>query len=140
MILGSQWAIKKVRRHFLIEKEGYVEFKPVNRKQSAIVAGIALVIAVLAAIAGYKGAFPPSGWILAGTGIGGGVLAALSGRLPRYVVGGVVMALTGILVAFSRVSLTVGFTILYGFMGLLSLLSGCVVFLLFMRQPAQARE
>ena len=138
--LGSPWAIRKVRRRFLIEKEGYVKFKPVHRKQSAIVAAVAVVTAVLAVIVAYKGAFPPSSYILAGTGIGGGLLAALSGRLPRYVIGGVVMALTGILLALSRVSLGVGYTILYGFMGLLSLVSGCVVLLLFLRQPVESGE
>jgi hypothetical protein len=33
-----------------------------------------------------------------------------------------------------------GLTILYGFVGLLSLVSGCVVLLLFLRQPAGAEE
>ncbi len=140
MILGSQWAIKRVRRRFLIEKVGYVQLKPVNRKRSGIVIGIAFVVAIVAAFAAFKGSFPPASFVLAGTGIGGGVLAALSGRLPRYVIGGVIMAATGILVAFSKVSLGAGFMILYGFMGVLSLISGCVVLVLFMRKPAEAGE
>ncbi len=140
MILGSQWAIKRVRRRFLIEKVGYVQLKPVNRKRSGIVIGIAFVVAIVAAFAAFKGSFPPASFVLAGTGIGGGVLAALSGRLPRYVIGGVIMAATGILVAFSKVSLGAGFMILYGFMGVLSLISGCVVLVLFKRKPAEAGE
>jgi hypothetical protein len=140
MILGSQWAIKRVRRRFLIEKVGYVQLKPVNRKRFGIVIGIALVVAVVAAFAAIKGSFPPASFVLAGTGIGGGLLAALSGRIPRFVIGGVVMAATGILVAFSRVSLGLGFTILYGLMGLLSLVSGSVVLLLLMLKPAGAGE
>jgi hypothetical protein len=138
--LRMQWVLKKVRRHFLIEKEGYVEFKPVNRKRSAILAALALVLAVAAIIAAYYGAFPPSRWILAGTGIGGGVILAFAGRLPRFNIGGVLMAATGILLAFSRASLEVGFLILYGLIGLLSLISGSMVLLLFLRQPAEPAE
>ncbi len=140
MILGSQWAIKRVRRRFLIEKVGYVQLKPVNRKRSGIAIGIAFVVAAVAAFAALKGSFPPASFVLAGTGIGGGLLAALSGRIPRFVIGGVVMAATGILVAFSRVSLGLGFTILYGLMGALSLVSGLTVFLLFMREPTESGE
>lgn len=135
VILGSMWAIKKVRQRFLIEQEGYVKLKPVNRRFHAMVGALAFSIAVAITLAIYKRALPPSSWILAGTGIGGGVLAVYAGRLPRYVVGGVVMALTGIALAFSRVSLGVGYTILYGSMGILSLVSGCVVLLMFLRRP-----
>jgi hypothetical protein len=140
MILGSQWAIKRVRGQFLIEKAGYVQLKPVNRTRSGIVIGIAFVVAVVAAFAAIKGSFPPASLMLARTGIGGGLLAALSGGIPRFVIGGIVMAATGILVAFSRVSLGLGFAILFGLMGALTLVSGCVVFLLFVRQPAETGE
>jgi hypothetical protein len=61
-------------------------------------------------------------------------------RLLRYAIGGVIMAVMGILLAFNRVSLPVGLTTLYGFAGLLALLSGCVVFLLFLRQPTGTGE
>ena len=137
MPLRLQRILKKVRRHFLIEKEGYVEFKPANLKRSAIFAVLSLVIAVGAIIAAYFGAFPPSSWILAATGIGGGAILALAGRLPRFYTGGAIMAAAGIVVAFARVSLEAGFVILYGLMGLLSLISGCAVLLLFLRQPAE---
>jgi hypothetical protein len=136
--LGSMWAIKKVRQRFLIEQEGYVKLKPVNRRFRAMVGALAFSIAVAMTLAIYKRALPPASWILAGTGIGGGVLAVYAGRLPRYVVGGVVMALTGIVLAFSRVSLGVGSMILYGSMGILSLVSGCVVLLIFLRRQAGA--
>ena len=134
--LGSMWAIKKVRGHFLIEQEGYVKLKPVNRRFRAMVGAFAFLVAVAMVFAIYKRALPPTSCILAGTGIGGGVLAVYAGRLPRYVVGGVVMALTAILLAFSRVSLEKGFMILYGSMGILSFTSGCVVLWLFLRRQA----
>ena len=78
--------------------------------------------------------------MLGATGIGGGVLAAIAGKLPRFITGGAVMAVTGLVLAFSAVSLATGFAILYGLMGALSLLSGCVVFLHFMRLPIEAGD
>jgi hypothetical protein len=140
MILGSQWVIKWLRRQFLIEKAGYVQLKPINRKHSAIIIGIAFVVAVVAAFAAIKGSIPPASLMLAGTGIGGGLLATLSGRIPRFFIGGGVMAAIGISVAFSGVSLGLGFTILFGLMGALTLVSGCVVFLLFLRKPVESGE
>jgi MFS family permease len=140
LLLRLQWAIKTVRRKFLIEREGYVESKPANQRHFAIVLVIALAVAVAGVFAAYRGSFPPASWVLGATGIGGGVLAAIAGRLPRFVIGGVVMAVTGLALAFSRASLGTGFAILYGLMGALSLLSGCVVFLLFMRKPAAVEE
>jgi hypothetical protein len=137
--LVSQWVIKKIRRRFLIEKVGYVELKPVSRKRFGAVFALAFLVAVAAVIAAYLGRnpFPPTAWVLAGTGIGGGVIGALAGRIPRFFIGGGITAATGIALAFSRVSLAAGFTILYGVIGLLSLVSGCVVLLLFLRQPAE---
>ena len=61
-------------------------------------------------------------------------LLGLCGRLPRFVAAGVLMAATGILLGYSGVSLQIGFTILYGFLGLVTLLSGSIVFLRFIRQ------
>jgi hypothetical protein len=140
LVLRLQWAIKTVRRKFLIEREGYVESKPVNRRRPALVAGVALVVAIAGVFAAFRGSFPPASWVLGATGIGGGALAAIAGRLPRFVIGGVVMAVTGLVLAFSTASLATGFAVLYGLIGALSLISGCVVFVLFMRTPAEAGE
>ncbi len=142
LILSSQWAIKKVRTQFLIGKTGYVKSKPVNRKAAGMVVAIAFVIAVAAVIAAYLGrnSSPPTAWFLAGTGIGGGLLLILAGRLPRFVVGGVIMSATGVALAVGGVSLGTGFMILYGIIGLLSLISGCVVLVLFLRQPTEPAQ
>jgi hypothetical protein len=130
---GSTWLIKWARRRFLIEKAGYVELKPVSRNRLILAFGIAVVVAVAAAWAGSRGALPPSSWVLAGTGLIGGAFTAFAGRLPRYVAGGVIMALLGMILGFCRLSLEMGFTIMYGSIGMLSLVSGCVVLLHFMR-------
>jgi hypothetical protein len=140
MIGASQWAIKWVRRRFLIEKVGFVELKPVPKKMLIIVTSIAFVVAAAMALAVYLRALPPGGWMIAGTGITWGLLAAYAGRLPRYVVGGVLMAAVGICLGFSRVSFEMGSLILYGSMGVLSLVSGCVVLLHFVRMPDEEAD
>ena len=140
LILGSQWAIKVVRRKFLIEKVGYVKYTPVNRKRFWTVFGIAFLVAFAMAFTIAAGSIPPRSWLLAITGIGGGILAIQAGRSPRFVVGGILMAAAGTLLSLTGVSLEEGFTILFGAMGLLSLVSGSVVLLLFLRKPAEAGE
>jgi hypothetical protein len=140
MIGGSLWAVKKARRRYLIEKAGYVEFRPVNRKRIGIILGLGFVIAAVTAFYISKGALPPAGWTVAGTGIFGGLLAAYAGRTSRFVIGGVIMALVGIVVGFSRVSLGMGQAILYGVMGMLSLCSGVVVLVVFLRKHDAERQ
>jgi hypothetical protein len=139
LIFGSPWVLKRVRRRYLIERSGYVEHKPMGRKQI----GIGIMLALLMAVALF-GVVPrlsqPDRWLLAGTGLFGGALTAFCGRLPRFVIGGVWMAAAGVLVAFSGVPLEAGFTILFGFYGLAALVSGGVVFLRFIRQPGEAGE
>jgi hypothetical protein len=78
--------------------------------------------------------------MLAEFGIIGGALMVFRGHLPRYLIGGVIIAAVGILLAFSRVSFNVGFMILGGIAGLLPVVSGSVVFFLFLRQPAGTDE
>jgi hypothetical protein len=156
--LGSQWAIKKVRKRFLIGKTGYVKLKPVNRKRVgirfAVTFGISCVVGAVVALAMIKvviaihkggsaamwGLFPPAGWVLVGMGIFGGAMMILRVHLFRYSIGGAVMVALGILLAFSRVSINAGLTILYCYAGLLPIISGSVVFLHFLRQPVESGE
>jgi len=140
LILTSQWSIKKLRRHFLIERVGYVELPRANRKRIATIIGIAFVVGAGTALALSKGAMPPASWFVAGLGIGGGALAAYAGKIPRFVVGGVIMALVGMVVGLCRVSLGAGQAILYGVMGVLSLCSGVVVLVVFLRKRDEAIE
>ncbi len=140
MIGGSQWAIKWVRRRFLIERIGFVELKPVPRELRFIVTCVAFVVAAAMAYGVYLRAVPPSGWMVAGTGMAWGLLAVYEGRLPRYVIGGVLMAVVGICLGFSGVSFEMGSLILYGSMGMLSLVSGCVVLLRFVRMQDEGAD
>ena len=140
MIGGSPWAIKWMRRRFLMEKVGYVELKPVPKRLLMIVTCIAFVVAAAMAWAVYLRVLPASGSMVAGTGILWGLLAVYAGRLPRYVIGGVLMAALGICLGLSRVSFEKGSLILYGSMGMLSLVSGCVVLLHFLRMPNEETD
>jgi hypothetical protein len=136
LCIGSLRALKWVRRRYLIERVGYVEPQPIGRKQAGT--QIILAVVVAAALFGAVTQFSqPDRWVLAGTGLFGGALAALSGQLARFVIGGVLMAATGIVLAFSGVSLQTGLAILFGFRGLLALISGGVVFARFIRQPME---
>jgi hypothetical protein len=143
LCIGAPQALKWVRRRYLIERVGYVEPKPIGRKRMGMGIGLAVVVAVVAAVALFGAVTrfaQPDRWVLAGTGLLGGALAVLSGQLPRFVVGGVLMAVMGAVIAFSGVSLQIGFAMLFGFTGLLALVSGGVVFFRFMRQPAEPGE
>lgn len=139
LIFGTPGALRWVRARYLIDRFGYVQYRPIGRRQI----GTGIVLAALVALTLF-GAVPrlshPDRWLLAGTGLFGGALAAWCGRLPRFVIGGVMVATAGVFVAFSGVSLQTGFTILFGFQGLVTLISGGVELLRFLRQPAGADE
>lgn len=153
-----QLMIKKVRQRFLIDKVGYVKLKPVKREQlgirQGIIIGLAFIVAALATFVIIKmmiasrngggvpqwGFFTAVGWLFVGMGIIGGAIMIFLIRLTRYLIGGVIMVALGILLALNGVSLNAGITILYGFAGLLALISGSVVFFLILRQPAESGE
>jgi len=139
-ILGTLWVIKKVRRQFLIPRVGYVEQKPISRKRIGIAFSLALIVAVTPVFAAHKGFSPSASWNLLGAGLLGGAIPALGGRMPRFVIGGGLVMATGILLAISGVTEQVGFTILYGFIGLLSVSSGSVVLWLLVRTPTGGGE
>ena len=136
---GAPWVLKWVRRRYLTERLGYVQHKPIGRKQiiTGIVFGLVMAFALFGVVLRLS---QPDGWLLAGTGLFGGALGAVCGRLPRFIIGGVLMAAIGMLLAFSEVSLPIGFAILFGFQGIVTLISGGVVFLRFIRQPIETGE
>lgn len=137
--IGTPPALKWVRRRYLIERVGYVEANPIGRRQIGIgiTFGVVAAVVLFGVVTRYS---HPDRLVLAGTGLFGGAIAALSGQLPRFVIGGVLMAATGIVIAFAGLSLEIGFAVLFGFLGLLALISGGVVFLRFIRQPIEPDE
>jgi hypothetical protein len=136
LICVSPWALRWVRRRYLIERVGYVQSKPIGRK--LIVRGILLAVLTAVVLFGIVPRLPqPDSWLLAGAGLLGGGLQTWCGRIPRAVILGVLMAVTGVFLAFCRIPLEAGFAILFGFQGLVTLISGGVVFLRFIRQPVE---
>ncbi len=139
LTLGSPSLLRRIRRRYLIGKVGYVEFRPVGRRQIGL--GIALAVAMVAVLFLLVPRLAqPDRWFLAGTGLLGGALAAWCGRQTRVLAGGVLLAAAGVFVAFSGVPLEAGFALLFGFQGLITLASGSLVFLRFMRQPGGTSE
>jgi len=137
MGFGAPWAVKRVRRQFLIESVGYVQPKPIGVKLVAVTLVIAVAAAVLVSVISHA---QFDGLILACSGVFGGGLAVLSGRSLRFAIGGILVAAAGVLIGLSGTSLEIGFVLLWGFAGILSLLSGCIVLLHFLRQPAGPGE
>jgi len=139
LCFASPWVLRWVRTRYLIGRSGYVVPKPISRKQIGI--GLALAVLMTVTLFGIAPQLSqPNRWILAGTGLFGGGLAAFCGRLPRFVIGGLLMAAMGITVGLSGVSLETGFAILFGFQGILALTSGGVIFLRFIRGPIDPGE
>jgi hypothetical protein len=139
LCLGTPGVLKWVRGRFLVERLGYVRHKPIGRKPL----GVGILLAALVAVALFV-AVPrlaqPDRWLLAGTGLLGGGLAAWCGRSLRFIIGGVWMAATGVLVAFSGLPLQAGFAVLFGIQGLVTFISGGTVFWRFTRQPVNRGE
>jgi hypothetical protein len=128
------WAVKWVRRKYLLALEGFVEMKPAARSRMAVTAGVAFVVAI--AVAAFTAAHArfhsSSQWMIAGTGLLFALLLLVCGRARRYTIGGIVIGVAGILLAFCQLPLEAGFVIMYGFAGLMATISGTVVLLHFM--------
>jgi hypothetical protein len=134
LIFGAPKAITLVRNRYLIRRVGYVKTKAMQPKTVGIGSMFAILVAIL-----LFGVVPrlaqSQQWLLASAGFGGGVMACLCGRAPRFFLVGGIIAFTGIAVALSPVSLTAGFAILWCVTGLAILVSGSLVFARFLRLP-----
>jgi hypothetical protein len=144
LIFMPSWAVKKIRARYLIERAGYVEMKPLSRKKRmrvALMAGIFGAVAVAAvAAAAWAHISSTSQWVLMGTGVLGGVLFPICGRALRFVFLGAVFAATGILLGIRDVGYGTGWVVLYGVAGAITVISGSVVLLRFLRGTREAEE
>jgi hypothetical protein len=140
LCLGMVRTLKWVRRHFLIERFGYVEAKLNKRKLKSILLPVLAVSLAFVLSAAIFRPVQPDRWILAGIGLIFGVFEALVGQLPRFVLGSVLSAAAGIFLASSGVPVLTGLAAFFGFQGLMALIPGGVVFLLFLREPAETGE
>jgi len=127
--------IQRFRRHYLLDRFGYLETRRVGLR--SMLFGIVFA-AMLAVLIGLIFRFSVSDqWVLAGAGILGGALAAFCGKLPRFIVHGGLIATIGLMAAYERLSLLLGFALMFGLSGIAILVSGSVVFARFMRQSGE---
>lgn len=138
-ILVLRQIIKWFRRRYLIAREGYFESRPSRARKIRIALGITGGAAVLFCfvIAAKRGMVPPDRWLLAGTGVFAGLLAALNGQSSRFAVEGLLMAVAGVAIGYSGVSLTAGLALFFGITGAMTLISGVSVLRRFLRRTAE---
>ncbi len=136
---SGKWVMKWVRRRFLVEQWGFVEYRLINRRR--IAQGIAFATVFTLVLFGLVPRLShPEAWRLAGGGLFGGAILAWGGRLPRFVIQGMLFAVGGVALALSGVSEDLGYTIVFGCYGLIALVSGCIVLRRFLRQPVKPVE
>ena len=144
LIFMPSWAVKKIRARYLIERTGYVEMRPLSRKKRmrmALMAAIVGAIAVAAvAAAAWAHISSTSQWVLIGTGVLGGVLFPICGRAWRFVLLGAVFAATGILLGMKDVGYGKGWVVLYGVAGAITVISGTVALIRYLRQTPEAAD
>lgn len=139
VLLSGKWVLKWLRRHFLIEQWGFVEYRLINGRRIAL--GIAFAAVFTLVLFGVVPRLSqPEAWRLAAAGLFGGAVLAWGGRLPRFVIQGALWALGGVLLALSGVPEDLGFTMLFGSYGLVALISGSLVLRRFLRQPVARPE
>jgi hypothetical protein len=137
-------AVKWARNRYLIERTGYVEVKPptVNgRLRMALIATLIAIVAVVGVVVAIRNlTLVSSRWIVAGAGVFCGVLLPVCGRELRFVFSGAAVAFTGILLGICDVDFGIGWTILYGVGGAITVISGTVVLLRFLRDTQEAGD
>ncbi len=144
--IGFAWgpAIKWVRNRWLIERTGYVEMKPPSTTRRVLGLSIAMFVAMIvaAAVAAEIRAHiaSPRQWILPGTGVLYGALFPVCGRSLRFVFNGAVVAVTGILLGVYNVRYGTGWMVLYGVAGAITVISGLVVLIRYLRQTPDAGD
>ncbi|MFZ0301487.1 MAG: hypothetical protein WAL75_02330 [Terracidiphilus sp.] len=138
------YAVKWARNRYLIKRTGYVEVKAptvTGRVRMAAIATIIAIVAVIAVVAAIQGLAPLSSrWILAGAGVFCGVLLPISGRELRFVFSGASIAVTGILLRIYDAGFGIGWMILYGVGGAITVVSGTVVLLRFLSHSREVGD
>ena len=134
-LTGPRW-LKALRRRYLVEREGYVEYlpRPFPFRRMWLI-GVAATAIVLAQVAFRP---LPDYWLTGFTGVASGLLAGFCGQSPRFYFSGAVMAAAGLGVAFAQLPMTTGFLIVFGVMGVLELVMGGTAWIRFLRETRGA--
>ena len=144
--LTSASLLKWIRSRFLIPYRGYVKLSPSPEQKrqrawtyakSSMIAGIVSALTIYA-LARWR-SYGLGEWFL---GILGGVFCAanLYYRPLRFKVNGILALAAGLFLAFQRIPLNTGIPIFLTIVGSLSLISGFIVLLGFMREAKEAAQ
>jgi len=129
-------APKWLRKRFLLARVGYVKPKAIPRRLKNYL-GIAIGIPVALVVVYFA---HDGRWLLAAAAILWGGLTVTFGRSLRYWVTAVVAVSAGVWLAFTNIELGLGFAILWGGLGLITLTSGSFVLMRFLRQSREDEE
>jgi hypothetical protein len=144
LIFLVQRSVKWARNRWLIERTGYVEMKPPSLKRRMLAASIGMVVAVIAGAAGAAAVRAhisnTSQWVLIGSGVLGGILFPVCGRALRFVLNGAVVAVTGILLGLYNAGYDTGWVVFYGVAGAITVISGTVVLIRYLKQAPEAGD
>jgi hypothetical protein len=129
-------APKWLRKRFLLAQVGYVKPKAIPRRlKNYLGFAIGIPVALLVVYFAHDGR-----WLLAAAAILWGGITVTFGRSLRYWVTAVVAVSAGVWLAFTNIELGLGFAILWGGLGLVTLTSGSFVLLRFLRQSREDDE
>lgn len=141
LCVSSKSIVRWIRDRYLLDRVGYAEGVSTKggrqRKRGVLVAALLLAI-VLLLVAMVVRPSDLDGWILAGNGILFGLLSPFVTDNPRLWVYGALTAALGMGLAFLGLPGEKGLAILYSSTGILYLISGAVVLVLFLRKPVEA--
>lgn len=134
----GRW-IPWVRRRYLIPREGYVQYRPMDKKRrvNLIILGMTSVVLMTLIVLVLP---PPGSWYVTLYGILAGIMTALCGRMPRFILAGALTALAGVLLANVDTSMDLRFAAMFGLQGVVAWISGGVTLVRFFSQPPTGAE
>lgn len=138
LCLGSASVIKWVRIRLLMERTGFVQMKRDRNKLRRFFLAFAACAVAIAIVGSVTHGLRRDHWILVVLGILFGTAQIFLAWMPRFFVNGILTLATGIVLGLSAVSIEFGLALFFSFVGLLSMISGLIVFARFLHKPLKA--
>jgi hypothetical protein len=130
--------LRWLRERCLIARVGYVRFRPADKPRQvlAILITAAVAVSVLFVVRTMRSAEPLK-WLIALVGLLTGVFQVVIGRLPRFWFTGAFAVVAAFLLASSNLSFSVGLGVFFDLVGVVEIITGSIVLLRFLQQPAE---